>query len=599
MHVKQIVWNFKPLFRSDDDPSMSGKRKLVTRKSYEFINKWKDRTDYLRDPSVLKNALDEYEKWLRHYGSDGDEGYYFWLRTQQDKNDPELKARFNKIEEFSKKIENDIQFFLLRIAKIPPKKQQRFLEYKGLKTYRHFLERTFAESRFLLSEAEERILNLKMATSYANWVRMISSLLAREERKVFAETGKSEVKNFSEIMSLMNSSRKKVRDSSAHAFNEILVKYSDIAETEINSVLAHKKVDDEIRGVPRPDLTRHISDDIDSEIVDALVTSVSERFSIPARYYRLKARLFKVRKLKYHERNLEYGTINIRYPFNDAIRIISTAARNLDPSFEKILKQFLDYGHFDVYPRKGKGSGALCAHHRITQPTYILLNHTDRLSDVLTLAHELGHGINNELMKKTQHALNFGSPLSTAEVASTFMEDFVLRELLKGADEGLRLSILLRKLNDDVSTIFRQVACYRYEQELHIKFREKGYVSKHEIGTLFQKHMSSYMGTAVEQSEGSENWWIYWNHIRVYFYVYSYASGLLISKSLQNSVRKNPLYIDKVKEFLSAGQSDSPKAIFGTLGINIAGSEFWDRGIDEIEQLLEETVFLAKKLGRI
>lgn len=596
---KQIHWDLKDLFDGDDDPLIEEKRKTVEKKGYEFISKWKKRKDYLKDPAVLKQALDEYEQWKAYCGSDGDEGYYFWLRTSQDQNDPALKARFNKIEDFSRKIENDIQFFQLRIGKIPKKDQGKFLDYKGLKEYRHLLERIFAESRYLLSEPEERIMNLKSSTSYSNWIKMTSGSLAKEERQVLLENSNRETRTLSEISSLMNSKDKNVRDSAAKAFNDILSKNAEVAEAEMNSILANKKTDDELRNISRPDLSRHISDDIDSEIVDALLKSVSERFHISAGYYRLKARLLGLKKLKYHERNIEYGNIDKKYSYSDSIRLISKVFKNLDSRFNDILSEFIDSGRFDVYPRKGKGSGAFCIHHLISQPTYILLNHTDKLNDVLTLAHELGHGINNELIRERQNALNFGTPTSTAEVASTFMEDFVLQEILRKADDELRLAIMMKKLNDDVSTIFRQVACYRFEQELHREFRNKGYLSVVEIGKLFQQHMAAYMGDYVEQSAGSENWWVYWSHIRYFFYVYSYASGLLISKSLQNFVKDEPLFIDKVKEFLSAGLSDSPKNIFRKLGVDITDRKFWDKGLDEIEKLLHETKELAKRMGKI
>ncbi len=597
--MKQITWNLKQLFESDNAPQIEEKRKIVEQKSYEFINRWKSRKDYLRDPAILKQALDEYERWKRDYGTDGDEGYYFWLRTMQDQNNPVLKAKFNKIENFSKKIENDIQFFHLRTAKISRKHQNKFLKYHGLKDYKHFLERIFAESRYLLSEPEEKILNLKTSTSYSNWVKMTSGFLSREERKVILEDGRKNTKTFSEILSLVNSKDKNVRDSAAKAFNDILGKNVEVAEAEINSVLANKKIDDELRKISRPDLTRHISDDIDSEIVDTLIKSVSERFDIPSRYYKLKARLMKVKKLKYHERNVEYGNITRKYSYNKSFKLIYRVFKNLDSKFADILTGFIVNGQFDVYPRKGKANGAFCAYRLISQPTYILLNHTDKLSDVLTLAHELGHGINNELIREKQNALNFGTPTSTAEVASTFMEDFVLQELLKQAGDELRLAIMMKKLNDDVSTIFRQVACYKFEQELHQEFRQKGYLSNKEIGRLFQKHMSSYMGDFVEQSPGSENWWVYWGHIRAFFYVYSYASGLLISKSLQNSVKDNPRFIEKVKGFLSAGLSDSPKNIFRKLGVDITDRSFWNKGLAEVENLLQETTKLAGKLRKI
>jgi oligoendopeptidase F len=251
----------------------------------------------------------------------------------------------------------------------------------------------------------------------------------------------------------------------------------------------------------------------------------------------------------------------------------------------------------DVYPRQGKQGGAFCAAASVSLPTYILLNHTDRLQDVLTLAHETGHGINNELMRVKQNALNFGTPTSTAEVASTFMEDFVLEHLAAEADEPTQLAINMLKLNDDISSIFRQVAGYRFEQELHQAVRERGYVPQEQIGEIFTKAMSTYMGPAVEQSPGSQNWWVYWSHFRRYFYVYSYASGLLISKSLQAMVRQDPASISRVKEFLSAGTSDSPKNIFAKLDIHIDEPTFWQRGLDQIASLLDQTEKLAARVS--
>ncbi len=597
--VGKAVWNLKPLFLGDNDPRIEVKRKLVEKKSAAFINTWKDRTDYLEDPAILRQALDQYESWKRQYGTDGDEGYYFWLRTQQDQNDPKLKARFNKIDEFSKKLENESQFFYLRIARIKPELQQQFLASPFLANYRHFLERIFAESRYHLSEPEEKILNLKSATSSSNWTKMTSGFLSKEERAVFTEDGRRKVRPFSEIIGLMNSRKKQVRDSAAPAFNDILAKHVDVAESEINSVLANKKIDDELRGAARPDTLRHLADDIESEVVDSLIEAVSQRFPISVRYYALKAKLLKVKKLAYHERNVEYGEMTGRYPYPRSVGLVHAVLGKLDPEFADIFAGFIENGQIDAYPKKDKDSGAFCIHHLMVQPTYILLNHTDKLHDVLTIAHELGHGINNELIKKKQHALDFGTPTSTAEVASTFMEDFVLDEIIRSADDELRLAIMMQKLNDDVSSIFRQVACYQFERELHKEYREKGYLSKEEIGKLFQKHMAAYMGKAVEQSEGSENWWVYWSHIRYFFYVYSYASGLLISKSLQNSVKQDPAFIHEVKEFLSAGLSDSPKNIFGRLGIDISDTRFWDRGLDEVERLLDKTEQLAKRLGKI
>lgn len=589
------TWNFSDLFSGDTDPSIKTKRKEVEKKSYEFIDKWKERTDYTEKPSVLRQALDEYAEWSRHYAGGGSEGYYFNLRQYQELTNHKLKGINTKLEEFIQQIQNDIQFFELSISRIPKEKQQDFLTAFELKPYRHFLESLFQNARYLLSDKEERIMNLKSLTSHTNWTQMTDNFLSKEEREVLGEDGKKTVQSFSAVLSLVNSTKKEVRDDAARAFNDILEKHSDTAEVELNSVITNKKINDMIRGIPRPDLGRHLADDIDTEVVETLCQVVSSRFDIPARFYKLKAKMLDLPKLEYHERNVEVSSIDKKYPFDESIALIQKVFKRLDPELESIFTVFLTEGRMDVFPKKGKASGAFCAHYLISHPTYILLNHTDTLRDVLTIAHEAGHGINNELIRKVQNPLNFGTPLSTAEVASTFMEDFVMQELEQGVDEKTKLALLMMKLNEDISTIFRQIACYLFEQELHAKIREVGYLSKEEIGTLFQKHMAAYMGEYVVQSPGSQNWWVYWSHIRAFFYVYSYASGLLISKALQHEVKENPASIRNVKKFLSAGLSDSPKSIFHQLGIDITVRSFWEEGIQEIETLLVE----AERLGNV
>lgn len=624
IHLSKTEWDLTVFFDGDDDPRMAEKRAVVLDRNTAFIKKWKNRDDYLTDPEVLRRALEEYEALLKHWGTGGDEERYFDLRSAQDEDSPILKAKQAKIEEFSRKLSNEIQFFELSIAKIPKERRQIFLDYQGLRPYRHYLEIIFAAAAHLLSDQEERIMTLKSGPALDQWVRMTSGFLAREAR-VVPGTHQDDKKSISNILHLLDHADKAVRDSAARVFNEILAEYVDVAEKELNAILENKKIDDELRGYPRPDSARHRADDIDTEIVDAVIGSVAERFDISRRFYQLKARLLGLPKLQYHERNVPYGAADKEYSFEEAVLLVYRVFQRLDPKFSAILKQFVEDGRIDVYPRKKKHSGAFCSYGLLTHPVYILLNYTGKLRDVITLAHEAGHGINNVLMQERQNALTFGTSLATAEVASTFMEDFIVQELLAEADDELRLSLLVARLNDNVSTIFRQAACYRFEQELHKTFREHGYLSKDEIGRMFQKHMAAYMGDAVEQSAGSENWWVYWNHIRSFFYVYSYVSGLLISKAMQSGVKKDPAfiassdernenmfsfrpsddvnsapsYIEKVKEFLAAGRSDSPQNIFAKLGIDISQKSFWDEGIGEVEKLLRETELLAQKLGKL
>jgi oligoendopeptidase F len=596
------TWNFSPLFASDNDPALEAEKKLLEQKAQAFIETWKNREDYVTDPAVLAEALTQYEVWSRTFGIGGKQAWYFSLRTAQDQNNPELKAKTNKIVDLENDLQNRMQFFLHRVAKIKSEDQVKFLDYAGLAPFRHFLERLFAEAKYLLTEDQEALMNLKYMSSHYNWVQMVSGFLAKESGDVQVSDTQgytSQTKTFAEIMSLLNHKDQTTRDSAAQALNSILAKHVEVAEAEINSILGNKKVDDELRGFSRPDQSRHLSDDVDSATVDTMLETVSGHFDLAQRYYALKARLFGKEKLAYHERNVEYGEIKGTFDFQTSLDLVYAVFAKLDPQFATILESFAANGQFDVFPYPNKDSGAFCSAYKPQLPTYVFLNHTDRLNDVLTLAHEMGHAINSEFMKQKVHSLDYDFGLLLAESPSTFMEDFVLEEILRQSDEEQQLALLMQKLNDDISTIFRQVACYRFEQDLHAQYREKGYLAHADIGEIFKKHMGSYMGPSVEQSEGCGNWWVYWSHIRNFFYVYSYASGLLISKFMQKHVKEDPTFIAKVKEFFSAGLSASPVNILADLGIDLHSSQVWNDGIEEVAQLLDQTEALAKKLGKL
>ena len=589
-------WDLEKHF---DKSKFEEQRKLWKTEVTKFAEKYRKDNSYLKDSKKLLMALEELEELETNYGSTSDEVYYYWLKSQKDQDDPKIKAKFNQIENFSIEISNQLEFFMLDLAKISEEKQKEFLSNEELKKYKHLLKKLFENAKYLLSEKEEIILNLKSQSSYSLWVSMVERLLSKEQREVKGESGESKNRTYEELLSLLKSKDKDIRDGAAKAFNDILENNVNVAEEELNAVLNNKQVNDSLRGLERPDEARHVSDDIDTSVVDTLVKTVEENYDISQKFYKLKAKLLGLQKLEYHERAVEYGNITKEYSYEDSIDLVSKTFKNLDEDFTKIITGFVENGQVDVFPKKGKSGGAFCVHMLKKQPTFILLNHKNKISDVRTIAHEFGHGINNEMMKKKQPSLYFDTPTSTAEVASTFMEDFVMQELLRGADDETRLALLMQKLNEEISTIHRQIACYKFEQELHDAYKNSGHLSKDEIGKLFQKNMAAYMGDFVEQSEGSENWWVYWSHIRRFFYVYSYASGLLISKAMQSMVKKDPKNIEKVKEFLSAGSSESPKDIFLKFGIDISKKSFWEQGLAESRDLLSETEDLAKKLGKI
>ncbi len=582
-----MVWNFEKLYKGTSDPQIAKDIKLSERQNFLFVSKWTKDHRYLNNPKVLLSALTEYEDLQRRYGQCTKPHYYFFLLNSLDQTNTEVKAKLNQISEIATRLENQIQFFELNISKISVAQQRKFLTSPLLKNYKHYLERLFAVSMYLLSDKEEQVFNLTSKTSYSNWVNMVSELLDKQKLTVIDEKSKKKDISYNEIGKYLDSKSSKVRRYASKQFNSVNERYLEIAEFELNSILENKKVSDEYRGVFRPDLTKYIADDIETDIVDTLCSVVTKHFDISQRYYAYKAKQLKQKKIKYYERNVPVGAIELEYSYDQSMNLVKRTFENLDSSFLNIVEGFQRNGQYDVFPKEGKCGGAFCVTVGNNLPTYILLNHTNKLNDVLTIAHESGHGIHSEF-SKSQSELNSGYPTSLAEVASTFFEDFVLEEILKEAPENQQMTILNQKMNNDISTIFRQVAFLNFEKELHYEFRKKGYLSKEYISELFVKHMKAYLGEAVVEDDSMRYGWIYVSHFRSFFYVYSYASGLLISKALQSMVREDGKNIELVKRFLSSGSTKSPKDIFSDMGIDITKKEFWLKGIKEIERNLPD-----------
>jgi oligoendopeptidase F len=582
-------WDFEKTlgFKSILDPKIKKDLAKAKLESYKFIKKWKKDPSYLTSISSLKTALDEYEYWQANFATSSNVDYYLSLRQSLKQNSARISAFLNRVIFSSRHIENDIQFFLLNLSKVDKIQQRLFLKSVRLKPYKNFLKNIFLMGQYTLSDDQEKIINLKSQVSYSNWVKMTTRLLSKQVARVYNSSGTLKNLPFSSIYSLIDHPTQKIRQKASNSFTSILDQFSDVAESELNSVLENKMIDDQLRGYARPDSARLLSDDIDVQVVDTLIDTVTKNFKLSQLYYFQKARLLGKKTIDYSERNLSIGKVNKIYSSDRSIQIVNQVLEDLDPDFSKIFVSFLKNGQIDFFSKKGKTDGAFCSAGLKNATSFVLLNHNRKLRDVTTIAHEMGHAINNELTRSSQNALNFDTTLATAEVASTFFEDFVFKDIKSSLDKSQQLPLLVNKLDDEVATIFRQVALYNFETDLHRLFRKKGYLSKKTIGTLFLHHMTSYLGKSVNMT-GFHNWWVYWSHIRRPFYVYSYSSGLLISKYLQSQVLKHPKYIKKVKTFLSSGTSQTPRKIFKSMGIDINQASFWQQGINDFADKLEQ-----------
>jgi len=540
-------------------------RVLIEKINDNFKNKWEKDSTYLENPLKLKEALDEIEKISEKFSKGGNEFDYYFLNQELNQNDAEIRRKFLSADEFIKKQSNKIIFFSINLSKIGEERKKEFLQNPILKKYHPYLFELFENAKHILSEKEEKILTLKENASYGMWVRMVSSLLSKETRISIDEKGEKKEFVYSELMNLMKSADKKVRLSAKKAFEDILKKYEEIAEFEINAVLEEAKINDELRGFTRADEARIKSDSIDFDFVNSVLEAVKEKFSISREYYKLKATLMGQKKIGYSERTAELKKVEKIFDLDSAVEIIKKVFSKLDKNFTYIFEDMLKSGKIDFFPKIGKNGGAFCVSFGKNKPVYVLLNYTNKLRDVAVISHEMGHAINYKLMKK-EPSIYYDLPKSTGEVASTFMEDFIYKEIMEELSEEDRFFLKIARFEDDLATIPRQIALYFFELEIHESYRKEGYLSKEKIGKIFVKHMSEYLGKSVDM-KNANLWWVYWEHIRLFFYVYSYASGLLISKAMQKKYRRDKNFIEKIKLFLSTGTSKRPREIFKELGM--------------------------------
>lgn len=571
----KTTWNLGLLYKGHQDEQVEEDLKAIERTYAAFDKKYRGKTDYLKDESKLLAALADFEALFEKLAITKPLQYFQLAQDIAD--DPVARGRSTQILERLTKNEHKIVFFDLALAKIPAPLQKRFLASTKLSRFRYHLKCIFDRAKHDLSEAEEKIMGLKSIPAYQQWVTATDKILSKQV--VEFQGKKLPVAEASQkIHDLPLKERRELHEKTM----KVLEGVSDIAESEINAVVMDKKINDELRGFKEPFDATILGYQNDRKSVLALVQAVTKNYPISHRFYALKAKLLKLPNLEYSDRNVGIGENVKEVKFEEAVAILREIFGAADKRYLDILDSYLANGQIDVYPKVGKTGGAYCAG-ASKIPTFVLLNYTNTLDQVMTFAHEMGHAIHTEA-SKVQPALYEHYTISTAEVASTFFEAMVFDALFEKMTKEEKVLALHNKINDDIQTVFRQIACFNFETDLHKTIRAKGAMSKEEIGALMNKHMQAYMGPITRMKDIDGNFFVQWGHIRRFFYVYSYAFGQLISKALYAEYKKDKKFIEKVNKFLAAGGSDSPENIFKSIGIDVTKPDFWEKGLKAIEK---------------
>lgn len=578
-------WDLKQFYSSPDDPKIQKDVDALEKKYKAFEKKYKDKTDFLKNPKKLLSALNEFEA----LGADPFlPSLYAHLASDLNSSDEKIQALATSLSVRLTKIGNRVLFFPLVVNKIPKPLQKKVLADKKFVYFKYALKMAFENAKYDLTLPEEKILSLTSLPSYGLWVRGVEKSL---NEKTIEHDGKNIP--LSEALSLLRTlktaERYEVHEKSLAKMKEV----ADFSTAEINAIYLNKKIRDELRGLAKPYTDTLLSHEISEKTLTELRDSVKKWQKISHEFFALKAKLLKLDTLRYPDRAVSVGENKKKISFDEALSILTSSFEKFGPWYRDTFQSFLAKGQVDVFPKVGKASGAYCSGGS-NRPTFILLNHIENFDSVMTFGHEMGHAFHTELSKK--QGLSYqGYSTAVAEVASTFFENIVFEETLGGLTKKEQVFALHDRISDDIQTIFRQMACFEFELELHETIRAKGNVSKEEISAMMNKHMQSYLGPTFKLTPDDGYFFITWSHIRNFFYVYSYAYGQIVSKALYKKYSEDKKFSTKIEQFLSAGGSKSPEQIFKDIGIDTTKSNFFEIGLKSIAEDIKRLEVLAKE----
>ena len=442
----------------------------------------------------------------------------------------------------------------------------------------------------LLSEKEEKLLAEKSISSQSAWARLFGEVVAALRVDLDGDEVTLDV-----ALSRLQVADRDTRKAAAEAVSETLEPGLRTRGFIYNTLVYDKSVEDRLRSYPHWLASRNLANEASDESVMALIEAVRRRYDVPRRWYTLKAKLMGIPKLADYDRMAPVFQEDLTFSFGEARELVLDTYDAFAPEAGRITRRFFEEHWIDAPVRPNKRGGAFCSYTVPSVHPYVMLNYTARRRDVLTMAHELGHGLHAALAQP-QGVYHQGTPLTLAETASVFGETLVFERLLAATDnDDQRLSLLAERLDASMATVFRQMSMNRFEHLIHTRRRDEGELSTDRIGELWLESQSEMFGDSVEISDGYRIWWSYIPHfINTPGYVYAYAYGQLLALSAYGRfTQEGDSFIPRYLELLAAGGSRSPEELGAIVGIDLADPGFWDAGL----ALIDEQLSAAEKLA--
>ncbi len=587
-----VLWDLSIFYGDTSDPAIQQDMDRLVQMADAYAAKYRGRVAQL-DAEEMVDALIEQEEMQDFAGRISS---FAFLNYATDTSNPKLGALVQKVTEYNSQLSQKLMFFELEWKEVPAEQASKLLADPTLGKYKHPLEAELRYKPYTLSEPEEQILVEKSVTGSSAWVRLFTQITGALR---FPYDGEELTQ--SQVLAKLHDPDREVRHKAADSLTAGLKSRSMELTYIFNVLVADKAADDRRRGYAEWISARNLSNKAPDEVVEALIKAVTANYEVVARHYKLKRILLGFDELFDYDR---YAPLQIEaegeeYTWEQARQIVVDAYAAFSPRMGEIAQRFFDEHWIHAALLPNKRGGAFASPTVPSAHPFVLVNYTGQARDVQTLAHELGHGLHMFLSAEAQGITGLYTPLTTAEMASTFGEMLTFSDLMKKEpDPAARLAMLAQKIEDSFATVFRQVSMNRFEEGLHSARRTEGELSTERISEIWMGTQHAMFEDSVTLRDDYGLWWSYVPHfLATPGYVYAYAFGELLVLALYNLyLKRGADFVPQYLDVLAAGDSDYPDQILAQIGVDLTDPAFWNEGLEAMKALIDQEEALAREV---
>ena len=591
--ARGVRWNLAELYDSPSDPRLREHLAEAERLATELERRFRGRilTGEVSDEE-LAEALALYEHALERGTRPG---FFASLLFAADTANAEARALETSTREAWATIRDHTLFVDIELQRMPEERLRAALGSARLAPWHHYLETCVQRRPHTLSEPEERILNRKELSSSAAFEQLFDELSGSLRFEIELD-GEPRLLSDSEMMSLLHRPERDVRRRALEGYLETWKRHELVLTSIFNNLLLDHRIESDLRRFPSLEAERHLENDVEPRVVEAMMAAVESHYGDVQRYLRLKASLLGLADPSVSDVYAPVATESAPIPFEEARGLVLDSFARFSGRFADLARRFFDESWIDAEIRPSKRSGAFCASQSPNHHPYVLTSYAGTARDVSTLAHELGHGV-HAMLANRHTLLSYDAPLVLAETASVFAEMLLTDHLLAAAgSRDTRVRILCDALDEIYGTIFRQNAMTRFEQSAHAA-RRAAPLEAADLGRLWIDEQRKLFGDAVSIPEIYRWGWIYIPHfVHSPFYCYAYSFGDLLVLALFERYRaEGERFVPGYLELLAGGGSESPARLLDRLGIDLSDPSFWETGLGAVGRLIDQ---LEREIAR-